>query len=191
MTALALIESIGALAIENATATALKVQRWRSEETRIMTLQGPWTDLQHAVRELDFTEKPARDGTGRDLSWQIGDLSSEAGAAGWPLDKWLFTVISTIPADDQEEFEEWFDTEHIPLLLSIPGWRISRRYQVMASSDGSTHLTLHLLDGPHVLHAPERAAAANTGWASSLANRSWFALNRRTVYAPLSGTRPA
>lgn len=191
MTALALIESNGALAIEGATAAALKVERWRSEETGLITLQGPCANLRRAVRELDAAEKLAGDTTGRDLCWQIGDLVSGTGTAEGPLDKWLFTVTSTVPADDHEEFEEWFDTEHIPLLLSIPGWHSSRRYQVAASSDGSTHLTLHLIDGPHVLKAPERAAAAKTDWASSLASRSWFALNRRAVYAPLSGTQSA
>jgi hypothetical protein len=189
VTAFALLESNDASAIEAAATAALKVERWRSEATQLMTLQGQCADLQRAVREVDSAEKPTPYSTGRGLYWQIGHLVSEAGAISGSVDKWLFTVVSTVPAEDQDEFEEWFDSEHIPRLLAIPGWRSSRRYRITASSDGSTHLTLHLIDGPHLLNVPARAAAANTDWASSFASRSWFGLNRRAVYAPCFGTQ--
>ena len=38
-----------------------------------------------------------------------------------PDTEYLFLVAHDIPADREEEFTAWYDTEHIPAMLRVPG----------------------------------------------------------------------
>jgi hypothetical protein len=105
----------------------------------------------------------------------IARLSSSAGEqlgdVGHP---WLWVVGFGVPADRAEEFDAWYDTEHVPMLLRAPGWRRCRRYVIESGNDQLTHLALHDIDGPEVLDSPERKAAGSTEWRGRLAAEPWF-----------------
>jgi hypothetical protein len=94
----------------------------------------------------------------------------------------LFLVTSCVPPSEADEFDAWYDGEHAPLLLRIPGWRTVERYRVDRSTDEVTHVALHYIDDPALLEHPERAAAGRTGWTLRLARRPWFGRNTRHVY---------
>ncbi|GAB2963248.1 hypothetical protein GCM10017788_58170 [Amycolatopsis acidiphila] len=100
----------------------------------------------------------------------------------------LFLVTSTVPQEEWAEFDAWFDTEHVPLLLRIPGWHAVRRYRMHASTRRVTHLALHYLDGREVLASPARANAGRTEWTRRLATRPWFRDNVRSFYQALDLT---
>jgi len=98
----------------------------------------------------------------------------------------LLAIAFAVPDEDVAEFDGWYEEEHIPLLMRVPGWLRVRRYRVRPGSEGPpwTHLALHELRGPEALAAPERAAARDTPRRDALAARDWFS-SGRWVYRPI------
>lgn len=122
----------------------------------------------------------------------ITDQISDTAAEGTPADltgteHTLFVVAFDVPAEDRDDFEGWYEDEHVPLLMKVPGWLRVRRFLVRPGFDGPawTHLALHEIASPDVLDAPERAAARDTPRRDALASRPWF-ISGRWVYRPLS-----
>jgi hypothetical protein len=60
----------------------------------------------------------------------------------------------------------WYAEEHIPMLLAVPGWRRIRRYRLVRGMDSAApdFLSLHELAGPGVLEDPAYRAAVSTPW---------------------------
>lgn len=101
----------------------------------------------------------------------------------------LFAVGFSVPddADDRAAFDGWYEDEHIPLLMKVPGWLRVRRYLVRPGSAGPawTHIALHELRSTDALDRPERAAARDTPRRDALAARPWFGGSGRWVYRPI------
>lgn len=87
----------------------------------------------------------------------------------------LYAVWFNVPADRAEEFNNWYEQEHVPILLQCPDWRMIRRFQI---TDGEpetwTHLALHYLNDLKALDSPERQQARQTPWRDRLAAEPWF-----------------
>src|SRR5471030_702108 len=45
-----------------------------------------------------------------------------------PAARALFLACGDVPAEHEEEFNKWYDTEHIPLLSKVPGVLSARRF---------------------------------------------------------------
>ena len=99
----------------------------------------------------------------------------------------LSVVAFRVPDEDEAEFEAWYQDEHVPLLMRVPGWLRVRRYRVRPGFDGPawTHLALHELRGIEAMDAPERAAARDTPRRNALASRPWFGGSGRWLYRPI------
>jgi len=124
----------------------------------------------------------------RYLTDQISDTAVEGTPSDLTgTDHTLFVVAFDVPAEEQAEFEGWYEEEHVPLLMKVPGWLRVRRFLVRAGSAGPswTHLALHEIASPGVLNAPEREAARTTPRRDALAARPWFT-SGRWVYEPIS-----
>ena len=52
----------------------------------------------------------------------------------------LMMVWCDVPADVEEEFNQWYNTEHLQELLSVPGVLNAARYE--ATSSGPKHLAM-------------------------------------------------
>lgn len=108
----------------------------------------------------------------RYLGNEIHCNAKDADAADAPV---LYAVWFKAPKDRAGEFNDWYESEHIPLLMKAPDWRMVRRFEI---SDGEpetfTHLALHYLASKDALQSPEREAARNTAWRDKLAAESWF-----------------
>jgi hypothetical protein len=133
-----------------------------------------------------FSRRQPADGNqghgGARLRWSQATRHHRAGQPCPRRSPCLFLVSSCVPPSEAEEFDAWYDTEHVPLLLRIPGWRAVERYRVDLSSDAVTHVALHYIDDAALLTHPERTAAGRTDWTLRLARRPWFAGNTRHVY---------
>lgn len=87
----------------------------------------------------------------------------------------LYAVCFNVPADAAADFDAWYETEHIPLLMECKDWLMVRRMRV---ADGApetyTHMALHYLADAKALQSPERDKARKTAWRDRLAKNDWF-----------------
>ena len=60
-------------------------------------------------------------------------------------------VLADIPADKEEEFNRWYNEEHLGDLLSVPGFLNAARY--VAITGGPKHLACYELESPEVLQS--------------------------------------
>ena len=88
---------------------------------------------------------------------------------------YLYADFFSVPDDRAEEFNNWYDQEHIPMLLKCPDWLRIRRFEIY---DGEpqpwTHLALHYLDDNTALDSDERASARQSDWFKKLSEEPWF-----------------
>jgi len=87
----------------------------------------------------------------------------------------LYPVIFNVPAERQDEFDRWYDEEHLDILLECPYWQMCRRFKVIDPVSGSpTHIALHYLTDLRALESEERTRARSTPWRKRLATEDWF-----------------
>ena len=75
----------------------------------------------------------------------------------------------------EDAFSRWYETEHVPVMLSRPGWRSARRYRC---TDGQPYASLYELDDelpvePHISEAPFRAGPFVARGLRSYHARTW------------------
>lgn len=71
----------------------------------------------------------------------------------------LLLTMTEPPPQMEEEFNAWYDTEHLPERLAIPGFVSARRWVAPQAAAGSgKYLATYELDNPHVLQTPDYLA---------------------------------
>jgi hypothetical protein len=73
----------------------------------------------------------------------------------------LLLTITEPPAAMEEEFNAWYDTEHLAERLAIPGFRSAQRWTLERPSGAGKYLATYELDAPGVLQTPEYLARFN------------------------------
>lgn len=104
----------------------------------------------------------------------------------------LQAVAFNVPDEHRTEFDDWYETEHIPLLMTEPRWHGVTRWTTTGTFDGPawTHLALHHLADLDALDCPARLTARTTEWRNRLAVHPWFSQNGRWVYRRISTATP-
>ena len=96
---------------------------------------------------------------------QLSDDGPGGAGLGRPV---ILAVANSVAGQTVDDMIAWYEQEHIPMLLDVPGWRRIRRYRLIgpASLDGPGvgFLSLHELAGPSVLSEPGYRAAVSTPW---------------------------
>lgn len=103
----------------------------------------------------------------------------------------LLVVQSDIAPDLESDFLRWYDEEHIPQRLAVPGFRGATRFVAgppPVSGSGlevappPRHLAIYEVDGLHVLSSEpyQRLIASPTEWTRKI--RSTFNLKLRHPY---------
>jgi hypothetical protein len=90
---------------------------------------------------------------------------------------WLYIVHTDIPDDIVAEYNEWYDKEHLPRLVTVPGVVRARRYT--ATSGNPRYLTAYELTDPDAFESPEGLQARKTPWTAKM--RSLFQNTRRRM----------
>jgi len=67
--------------------------------------------------------------------------------------KGLLLVMMDIDPEHEEEFNRWYNEEHVPERLSIPGFLTGRRF--LAIEGSPKYLALYELESPEVLESEE------------------------------------
>lgn len=56
-------------------------------------------------------------------------------------------VVATSPVEGKEdEYNEWYTNEHVPALLTCPGFTSARRFRVHGEPDGHKYLAIYELE---------------------------------------------
>jgi len=106
--------------------------------------------------------------------------------------KYLFIVSMDVTKEKEALFNEVYDTEHVPLLLKVPGVKAVSRLKTEPAAfnlagerkllDGGgepNYVAIYEIDSPDVLLSKEWAAAAEKGrWPSEVRP---FTSNRRHI----------
>jgi hypothetical protein len=106
--------------------------------------------------------------------------------------KYLFIVSMDVTKEKEALFNEVYDTEHVPLLLKVPGvqavtriktepaaFNIGGERKILDGGSEPNYVAIYEIDSPDVLLSKEWAAAAEKGrWPSEVRP---FTSNRRHV----------
>jgi hypothetical protein len=90
---------------------------------------------------------------------------------------WLYIVHTDIPDHIVDEYNEWYDKEHLPRLVTVPGVIRARRYT--AVSGNPRYLTAYELTDKDAFESPEGLQARKTPWTAKM--RSLFHNTRRRM----------
>ena len=74
----------------------------------------------------------------------------------------ILLVYADIDEKDDEEFNAWYTTEHLPGLLAIPGFLDAARY--VATSGGPKYLAAYELESADVARSPALANRPRSDW---------------------------
>lgn len=87
----------------------------------------------------------------------------------------LYPVFFQVPEDRAEEFDRWYDEDHVPTLLECPDWLACRRFALeIAAPHPFNRLALHYLASEAALDSEARSKARATDWRAKLAGEDWF-----------------
>ena len=72
-------------------------------------------------------------------------------------------VRVSVPAEIEDEFNEWYDTEHIPNLLKVPGV-LSAKRGVLYEGDGPKYIAIYEHLNAQVAQSSAYKDAVETKW---------------------------
>ena len=78
--------------------------------------------------------------------------------------QYLFVVMLDVEPDKEEEFNELYNNEHIPLLLEVPGVLSAARYENVEGAEGvPKYLAIYEIESPDVPNSEAFRNAGNSG----------------------------
>ena len=89
-----------------------------------------------------------------------GDLASPENAQG------LLVASMNVDPAAEDEFHEWYNTEHIPYLSSVPGVLTARRFQSTDPTCERKYLALYNLETVDASRSDAWKKAAHTPWSA-------------------------
>lgn len=94
----------------------------------------------------------------------------------------LLMVYADIPGSLEDEFNRWYNEEHLPVLLAIPGVLNAGRYEAVRG--GPKHLACYELTEPEVCLSEDwqRRLANPSAWASRMSPKKIGTRYVRNVY---------
>ena len=134
---------------------------------------GPEVTVKHEL--VTTVERFAADYIGGRTAPGAGSAIAEADI--------LYPVFFRVPQAREQEFNAWYDEEHMELLQGCSYWPMCQRYRIRdPQAGGWTHLALHTLTDLRALESPERDLARSTAWRDRLAAEAWFKGEYRVYY---------
>ncbi len=91
-----------------------------------------------------------------------GDVAAPSGAGG------LLVASMNIDPAAEAEFQEWYNTEHLPQLAAVPGVLCARRFQAGGTGIERKYLALYHLKDVSVSRSEAWQKAANTPWTEKM-----------------------
>ena len=82
----------------------------------------------------------------------------------------LLAAMNVDPAVE-DEFNTWYDTEHLPQLAAVPGVLTARRFKAAGVGIEKTYVALYHMTSVAVSHSAAWQTAANTPWTEKMRPR--------------------
>jgi hypothetical protein len=80
----------------------------------------------------------------------------------------LLAVAIDVEPAIEPEFNEWYNSEHLPQLGAVPGVLAARRFQAAGTDVDRKYLALYHLTSADVTRSPAWSKAANTPWTEKM-----------------------
>lgn len=105
-----------------------------------------------------------------------------------PPSKYVFVVGHEVPRNRHQEFNAWYNTEHVPAVATVPGiltgrrFKLSREVPPLTSKGGSlpTYLIIYDLESPAALEGEAFRKVSVSPWSTWV--RSWFTRKMCMLY---------
>ena len=116
-------------------------------------------------------------------------LYPEQGEYTPPSTKFVFVMGHEVPRNRHSEFNVWYNTEHIPAMLEVPGLVSARRFRLIEreippilGSGGALpqYLTLYDIEDEKVLKSEAFRKGSASPWSTWI--RSWFTRKMCALY---------
>lgn len=91
-----------------------------------------------------------------------GDVAAPPGAGA------LLVASMNVDPAAEPEFNEWYNSEHLPFLGAVPGVLSARRFQAGEAAVERKYLALYHLTSPDVAASEAWQKAANTPWTARM-----------------------
>lgn len=75
--------------------------------------------------------------------------------------KWVYIAAMDVDPEKEADFNEVYDTEHVPALLTVPGVLSATRYQALEGSP--KYLAVYELESPDIPGSPAWTEKAEWG----------------------------
>ncbi len=112
-----------------------------------------------------------------------------------PDTDYLFVVAHDIPSNKEAEFTAWYDTEHIPAMLRVPGFVSARRFKLAPlsaesrrQSSSPRYVTIYDLADPHAVECEQFLRDRESPWSAWV--RSWYTRRLRIKARQIYRLRP-
>lgn len=92
--------------------------------------------------------------------------------------EYLLVVRMGVVPEKEEEFNEWYNNDHIPALTSVKGVLSGRRYVSIIGEP--KYVAVYELESPEALESEEYAKARDSEWTVKM--RPYFRNHTRNVY---------
>jgi hypothetical protein len=106
-------------------------------------------------------------------------LLQAPGAAAGRDAPWHYVVATDVLAEQEDDFNAWYEREHLPGLAAVPGTAHAARYRVVEGPGPRYHACYELAERS-AFNSPEWLAVRATPWSSRV--RPAFLNTRRTMY---------
>ena len=103
------------------------------------------------------------------------------GAAWGRSEGALLTVRLDVAPDKEQDFNDWYDQEHLAALAAVPGVIAVRRFRAVEGG-GPKYMAVYHLTEPAVCSSGAWSKAADTPWSARV--RPSFTTRWRTLYRP-------
>jgi hypothetical protein len=137
----------------------------------------PGADFQRIVAQPTSWSQRVRALYGEQRERMNFRLMRDVGSVPATDTPWLYIVHTDIPDHIVDEYNEWYDKEHLPRLVTVPGVIRARRYT--AVSGNPRYLTAYELTDRDAFESPEGLQARKTPWTAKM--RSLFHNTRRRM----------
>ncbi len=106
-------------------------------------------------------------------------LQRLAGAAAGGGARWHYVVAPDVLPAPEDDFNDWYEREHLPGLAAVPGTVSAARYRVVDGA-GPRYHACYELAGDETFGSPAWLAVRATPWSGRV--RPAFVNTRRTMY---------